>query len=81
MQPLLLLMAFLLPPGLGQPLPSPHLSAFSFREITGGHEAKPHSCPYMALLQFLGEKSWKRCGASPWGPTTSNSRRGPSRSS
>ncbi|KAB0339594.1 hypothetical protein FD755_024905 [Muntiacus reevesi] len=49
MQPLLLLMAFLLPPGLGQ-------------EITGGHEAKPHSRPYMAFIQFLGEKSWKRCG-------------------
>ncbi|KAB0336895.1 hypothetical protein FD754_025482, partial [Muntiacus muntjak] len=48
MQPLLLLMAFLLPPGLGQ--------------ITGCHEAKPHSCPYMAFIQFLGEKSWKRCG-------------------
>ncbi|KAB0337904.1 hypothetical protein FD754_024926 [Muntiacus muntjak] len=54
MQPLLLLMAFLLPPGLGQP--------FLSEEIIGGHEAKPHSRPYMALLQFLGEKSWKRCG-------------------
>ncbi|XP_043346222.1 granzyme H-like isoform X1 [Cervus canadensis] len=54
MQPLLLLMAFLLPPGLGQP--------FLSEEIIGGHEAKPHSCPYMALVQFLGEKSWKRCG-------------------
>ncbi|KAB0369105.1 hypothetical protein FD755_019110 [Muntiacus reevesi] len=53
MQPLLLLMDFLLQPGLGQPFLS---------EITGGHEAKPHSCPYMALVQFLGEKSWKRCG-------------------
>uniref|UniRef100_A0A8C6G1Y1 Granzyme H n=1 Tax=Moschus moschiferus TaxID=68415 RepID=A0A8C6G1Y1_MOSMO len=31
-------------------------------EIIGGHEAKPHSRPYMALVQFLGEKSWKRCG-------------------
>nr|XP_020772083.1 granzyme H-like [Odocoileus virginianus texanus] len=51
MQPLLLLMAFLLPLGLG------HL-----KEIIGGHEAKPHSRPYMALVQFLGEKSWKRCG-------------------
>ncbi|XP_055274151.1 granzyme H-like isoform X1 [Moschus berezovskii] len=54
MQPLLLLMAFLLPPGLGQP--------FLSEEIIGGHEAKPHSRPYMALVQFLGEKSWKRCG-------------------
>uniref|UniRef100_A0A8C6G1U3 Granzyme H n=1 Tax=Moschus moschiferus TaxID=68415 RepID=A0A8C6G1U3_MOSMO len=32
------------------------------KEIIGGHEAKPHSRPYMALVQFLGEKSWKRCG-------------------
>ncbi|KAM9711413.1 LOW QUALITY PROTEIN: granzyme H-like [Dama dama] len=47
-------MAFLLPPGLGQP--------FLSEEIIGGHEAKPHSRPYMALVQFLGEKSWKRCG-------------------
>ncbi|XP_043345915.1 granzyme H-like isoform X1 [Cervus canadensis] len=54
MQPLLLLMAFLLPPGLGQP--------FLSEEIIGGHEAKPHSRPYMAFVQFLGEKSWKRCG-------------------
>ncbi|KAB0339589.1 hypothetical protein FD755_023545 [Muntiacus reevesi] len=54
MQLLLLLMAFLLPPELGQP--------FLSEEITGGHKAKPHSRPYMALLQFLGEKSWKRCG-------------------
>ncbi|KAM9711410.1 granzyme H-like isoform 2-T2 [Dama dama] len=54
MQPLLLLMAFLLPPGLGQP--------FLSEEIIGGHEAKPHSRPYMAFIQFLGEKSWKRCG-------------------
>ncbi|XP_043778138.1 granzyme H-like isoform X2 [Cervus elaphus] len=54
MQPLLLLMAFLLPPGLGQP--------FLSEEIIGGHEAKPHSRPYMAFVQFLGEKSLKRCG-------------------
>ncbi|KAB0368941.1 hypothetical protein FD755_018946 [Muntiacus reevesi] len=54
MQPLLLLMASLLPPGLGQP--------FLSEEIIGGHEAKPHSRPYMAFIQFLGEKSWKRCG-------------------
>uniref|UniRef100_A0A8C0A5H1 Granzyme H n=1 Tax=Bos mutus grunniens TaxID=30521 RepID=A0A8C0A5H1_BOSMU len=54
MQLLLLLMAFLLPPGLGEP--------FLSEEIIGGHEAKPHSRPYMAFVQFLGEKSWKRCG-------------------
>ncbi|KAB0337419.1 hypothetical protein FD754_025199, partial [Muntiacus muntjak] len=54
MQPLLLLMASLLPPRLGQP--------FLSEEIIGGHEAKPHSRPYMAFIQFLGEKCWKRCG-------------------
>uniref|UniRef100_A0A2I3HJ59 Granzyme H n=2 Tax=Nomascus leucogenys TaxID=61853 RepID=A0A2I3HJ59_NOMLE len=31
-------------------------------EIIGGHEAKPHSRPYMAFVQFLDEKSRKRCG-------------------
>ncbi|KAI4535344.1 hypothetical protein MG293_014570 [Ovis ammon polii] len=31
-------------------------------EIIGGHEAKPHSRPYMALVQHLGENGWKRCG-------------------
>uniref|UniRef100_A0A2K5XSY6 Granzyme H n=1 Tax=Mandrillus leucophaeus TaxID=9568 RepID=A0A2K5XSY6_MANLE len=31
-------------------------------EIIGGHEAKPHSRPYMAFVQFLDEKSKKRCG-------------------
>uniref|UniRef100_A0AC11AWK4 Uncharacterized protein n=1 Tax=Ovis aries TaxID=9940 RepID=A0AC11AWK4_SHEEP len=31
-------------------------------EIIGGHEAKPHSHPYMALVQYLGENGWKRCG-------------------
>ncbi|XP_055411812.1 granzyme H-like isoform X3 [Bubalus kerabau] len=54
MQLLLLLIAFLLPPGLGQP--------FLSEEIIGGHEAKPHSRPYMAFVQFLDEMSWKRCG-------------------
>ncbi|XP_045019741.1 granzyme H-like [Bubalus bubalis] len=51
MQLLLILMAFLLPPGLGYVM-----------EIIGSHEAKPHSHPYMALIQLMGEKSWKRCG-------------------
>ncbi|KAM9092641.1 granzyme H-like isoform 2-T2 [Megaptera novaeangliae] len=49
MQPLLLLMAFLLPPGLG------------LEEIIGGHEAKPHSRPYMVFVQSLDKESWKRC--------------------
>uniref|UniRef100_A0A2K6BJ43 Granzyme B n=1 Tax=Macaca nemestrina TaxID=9545 RepID=A0A2K6BJ43_MACNE len=50
MQPFLLLLAFLLTPGAGT------------EEIIGGHEAKPHSRPYMAFVQFLDEKSRKRCG-------------------
>ncbi|XP_068847127.1 granzyme H-like isoform X4 [Capricornis sumatraensis] len=54
MQLPLLLMAFLLPPGLGHP--------FLSEEIIGGHEAKPHSRPYMAFVQYLGENGWKRCG-------------------
>ncbi|XP_037690630.1 granzyme H-like isoform X2 [Choloepus didactylus] len=32
------------------------------KEIIGGHEAKPHSRPYMAFLQFLAQGSKKRCG-------------------
>uniref|UniRef100_A0A8C0D796 Granzyme H n=1 Tax=Balaenoptera musculus TaxID=9771 RepID=A0A8C0D796_BALMU len=48
MQPLLLLMAFLLPPG-------------GTEEIIGGHEAKPHSRPYMVFVQSLDKESWKRC--------------------
>ena len=43
----------------------PHLPIFQpflSEEITGGHEAKPHSRPYMVLVQFLGEMSRKRCG-------------------
>ncbi|XP_055990151.1 granzyme B-like [Sorex fumeus] len=33
-------------------------------EIIGGHEAKPHSRPYMAYLQYFHEESYKRarCG-------------------
>uniref|UniRef100_A0A286XII1 Peptidase S1 domain-containing protein n=1 Tax=Cavia porcellus TaxID=10141 RepID=A0A286XII1_CAVPO len=31
-------------------------------EIIGGHEAKPHSRPYMAYLRIRREKSWKICG-------------------
>uniref|UniRef100_A0A2K5CH26 Granzyme H n=1 Tax=Aotus nancymaae TaxID=37293 RepID=A0A2K5CH26_AOTNA len=50
MQPFLLLLAFLLPPGTGT------------EEIIGGHKAKPHSRPYMAFVQFLDKKSKKRCG-------------------
>ncbi|XP_045866266.1 granzyme H-like isoform X2 [Meles meles] len=49
MQPLLLLLALLLPLGA------------ETEEIIGGHEAKAHSRPYMAFLQFL-DKGKKRCG-------------------
>nr|XP_044621327.1 granzyme B-like isoform X8 [Equus asinus] len=50
MQPLLLLLAFLLP------------HTFPSGEIIGGHEARPHSCPYMAFIQFLVEEKNHRCG-------------------
>uniref|UniRef100_A0A9L0IYH4 Peptidase S1 domain-containing protein n=1 Tax=Equus asinus TaxID=9793 RepID=A0A9L0IYH4_EQUAS len=49
MQPLLLFLAFLLPPEAGT------------EDIIRGHEAKPHSRPYMAFVQFLLENK-KRCG-------------------
>nr|XP_008538754.1 PREDICTED: granzyme B-like isoform X1 [Equus przewalskii] len=50
MQPLLLLLAFLLPsePATGI--------------IMGGHEAKPHSHPYMAWIQIMDEEMPSRCG-------------------
>ncbi|VCX11382.1 unnamed protein product [Gulo gulo] len=51
MQPLLLLLALLLPLGAGT------------EEIIGGHEVKPHSRPYMAFLQFLDKGKKKRCGS------------------
>ncbi|XP_032712120.1 granzyme H-like isoform X4 [Lontra canadensis] len=51
MQPLLLLLALLLPLGAGT------------EEIIGGHEVKPHSRPYMAFLQFLDNGKMKRCGS------------------
>ncbi|XP_068390744.1 granzyme B-like isoform X2 [Eschrichtius robustus] len=52
MQPLLLLLllAFLLPPRA------------KAGEIIGGHEAKRHSRPYMAFLQFWDQDDRKRCG-------------------
>nr|XP_044621336.1 granzyme B-like isoform X7 [Equus asinus] len=50
MQPLLLLLAFLLSSGA------------EAEEIIGGHEARPHSCPYMAFIQFLVEEKNHRCG-------------------
>nr|KAF6485502.1 hypothetical protein HJG63_010680 [Rousettus aegyptiacus] len=50
MQLLLLLWAFLLPCGAGT------------EEIIGGHEAKPHSRPYMAYIQFLQNGKMSRCG-------------------
>ncbi|XP_044923762.1 granzyme H isoform X1 [Mustela putorius furo] len=51
MQPLLLLLALLLPLGTGT------------EEIIGGHEVKPHSRPYMAFLQFLDNGKKRRCGS------------------
>ncbi|XP_054571584.1 granzyme H-like [Eptesicus fuscus] len=52
MQPplLLLLLAFFLLPGA------------EAGEIIGGHEAKPHSRPYMAYLNITKEKGNSRCG-------------------
>ncbi|XP_012607755.2 granzyme B-like [Microcebus murinus] len=52
MQPLLFLLAFLLPPTAGIDL------------IIRGHEAKPHSRPYMAYLQIWnrGTRTWSSCG-------------------
>ncbi|XP_062946182.1 granzyme B-like [Cynocephalus volans] len=50
MQLLLLLLAFFLPPRA------------QAGEIIGGHEAKPHSRPYMAYLQIWDQESLKRCG-------------------
>ncbi|XP_012502762.1 PREDICTED: granzyme H [Propithecus coquereli] len=52
MEPLLILLAFLLPPRAGTD------------EIIGGHEAKPHSRPYMAFLQIWDKGTRKRCGGS-----------------
>ncbi|XP_070484084.1 granzyme B-like isoform X1 [Equus przewalskii] len=50
MQPLLLLLAFLLSPGT------------EAGEIIGGHEAAPHSRPYMAFVLSVTEKERKSCG-------------------
>ncbi|XP_058396792.1 granzyme B-like isoform X1 [Diceros bicornis minor] len=50
MQPLLLLLAFLLPPRA------------KAGQIIGGHETKPHSRPYMAFVQFLANERQYRCG-------------------
>ncbi|XP_046510749.1 granzyme B-like [Equus quagga] len=50
MQLLLLLLAFLLSP------------VADAGEIIGGHEARPHSRPYMAFVQILIEQKWKSCG-------------------
>uniref|UniRef100_A0A8C4MS41 Peptidase S1 domain-containing protein n=1 Tax=Equus asinus asinus TaxID=83772 RepID=A0A8C4MS41_EQUAS len=51
MQQLLLGLAFLLPSRLGQ-----------VKDIIGGHEASPHSCPYMALAHFVEQESEGRYG-------------------
>uniref|UniRef100_A0A8C4LK56 Peptidase S1 domain-containing protein n=1 Tax=Equus asinus TaxID=9793 RepID=A0A8C4LK56_EQUAS len=45
-RPSLLLLLFL----EGKPHPN---KTFPSGEIIGGHEARPHSCPYMAFIQFL----------------------------
>uniref|UniRef100_A0A8C4MIS6 Peptidase S1 domain-containing protein n=1 Tax=Equus asinus asinus TaxID=83772 RepID=A0A8C4MIS6_EQUAS len=50
MQPLLLLLAFLLSPGA------------EAGEIIGGHEARPHSRPYMAFVLSLEKEKGKSCG-------------------
>ncbi|XP_053451487.1 granzyme B-like [Nycticebus coucang] len=49
--PLLLLLAFFLSSGA------------EAGEIIGGHEAEPHSRPYMAFLQIQDQETWKRCGS------------------
>ncbi|CAH6830554.1 Gzmbl2 [Phodopus roborovskii] len=50
MKLLLLLLAFSLPPRT------------KAEEIIGGHEAKPHSRPYMAYLQTMNQGIPRRCG-------------------
>ncbi|XP_006890049.1 PREDICTED: granzyme H-like [Elephantulus edwardii] len=50
MQPLLLLLAFHLLPGT------------IAEDIIGGHEARPHSRPYMAFVVFLHGDMWGICG-------------------
>ncbi|KAL0602765.1 Cathepsin G [Plecturocebus cupreus] len=50
MQPLLLLLAFLLPPGT------------EAGEIIGGQETRPHSRPYMAFLQIQSPEGRNICG-------------------
>ncbi|XP_065762497.1 granzyme B-like isoform X1 [Muntiacus reevesi] len=54
MQPLLLLVAFLLTPRQNSTFPS--------GEIIGGHEVKPHSRPYMAYLQYWIQDDKMTCG-------------------
>ncbi|KAF5925778.1 hypothetical protein HPG69_002228 [Diceros bicornis minor] len=47
-----------------RPRPLPESPSFSlcFRGHHGGREAKPHSSPYMALVQFLVNERKNRCG-------------------
>ncbi|XP_058396806.1 granzyme B-like isoform X2 [Diceros bicornis minor] len=52
MQPLVLLLAFLLPPRA------------EAGKIIGGHEAKPHSRPYMVFVQILVKETMKMCGGA-----------------
>ncbi|KAB0391232.1 hypothetical protein E2I00_006782, partial [Balaenoptera physalus] len=41
--------------------PNVYTRPFLSEEIIGGHEAKPHSRPYMVFVQSLDKESWKRC--------------------
>uniref|UniRef100_A0A8C3YNT4 Granzyme H n=1 Tax=Catagonus wagneri TaxID=51154 RepID=A0A8C3YNT4_9CETA len=49
------------PPPRRQTLPL-HVTNPFLKEIIGGHEAKPHSRPHMAFVQFLDKETLKRCG-------------------
>ncbi|XP_006903219.1 PREDICTED: granzyme H-like [Elephantulus edwardii] len=50
MEPLLFLLAFHLFPGI------------IAEEIIGGHEAQPHTRPYMVIVVLFQDGEWKRCG-------------------
>ncbi|XP_006903122.1 PREDICTED: granzyme H-like [Elephantulus edwardii] len=44
-------------------MPLPRIFHFLFpEEIIGGHEAQPHSRPFMALVASLHDGQWGRCG-------------------
>ena len=51
------------PPDLTCCPQTPHILPFLSEEIIGGHEAKRHSHPYMAFIEFLDVNVMKRrCG-------------------